>query len=171
MKIRLFSIASLLLLNYAAGDVVLKAAPTDKPYEVVISIVNEGKEPVAFNFTSPEKFSNFHTWSPFHWKIESKSTVMFNKGYHLVPVGGWWTIHTMSSRAYIGDEWQALFETRILQPSEKIDYTGDLRKIMANVDWENMEGEFQIEFKYPFFDNSSGDKKSSPVSSPLKLKL
>jgi hypothetical protein len=152
----------------ARADLVIEAEATDVPYQVKVLIINKGDKAVTFDFPSPECYPEFHTWSPFHWRIQSDKPLPIKEGPTVPRLGEWSTTHVISSRAYLSDEWNALFESKTLAPSERVSYTGDLRKIMPFFDWDKVHGEVTVEFKYL----GKSLKDNDPlVSKPLKIKL
>ncbi len=150
------------------ADLVIEARATDVPYQVKILIINNGDESVTFDYPSPDRYPEFHSWSPFHWRIQSDEPLPMKAGPVAPPQGEWFTASAISSRAYLPDEWDALFESRILAPSGRISYTGDIRRIMPFFDWDKAAGEVAVEFMYP---GKSLEESERLFSKPLEIKL
>lgn len=150
------------------ADLVIETQATDVPYQVKILIINKGDKSVTFDYPSPVRYPEFHTWSPFHWRIQSDVLLPIKKGPYVPRTGEWSTTHVISSITYIGDKWDALFESKTLWPTEKVSYTGDLRKIMPFFDWEKVHREVTVEFKYL---GKSLTENDPLLSKPLRIKL
>ena len=157
-----------ILALHGQADLVLEAASTAEPYRVKISILNKGEEAVKIDFPSPERYPAFKTWSPFHWRIQSDKSLPLNKGPFVPKQGEWSTTHVISSNTYSPGEWDALFDSKILAPSERITYNADLREMMPCFDWKKAKGEVVVEFRYP---GKKNEKVDYLESKPLKIRL
>jgi hypothetical protein len=146
----------------------IETESTDTPYQVKITMVNRGNSPVSFKYPMPSKYPDFYTYSPFHWRIQSSSPIPVTTAAYAPELGKWSTARVFTSTLYSSDQFEKLFENKQLAPSEKISYTGDIRRIMPFFDWANARGEVIVEFKYPF---GNADCPDPVVSRPLKIKL
>ena len=168
MKLKSLLAVYAILALHGKADLVLEATSTDEPYRVKISILNKGEEPVKIEFASPERYPAFKTWSPFHWRIQSDKSLPLKEGPIMPKQGEWSTTHVFSSNTYSPGEWDALFDSKILAPAERITYTGDLREMMPCFDWKKAKGEVFVEFRYP---GKKNEKVDYLDSMPLKIEL